>query len=293
MRRTGTVVALLLSIFFLTACTANGYSGRSESKTETKASAFEAVPLPLPAAVNDTLLMSPDFLLAGSASDPGASADPSAADPDDSLRPSSVEWGPLLKDSFRFLLLEHAYRMTQANTRAGFTGPFFQDYFNSVANIHGWRDGDKFGTNYVGHPMQGAISGDMWIAHDPHYRRTTFDLTSSRYWKSRLRATAFAAAYSLQFEIGPLSEASTGNVQQNPKATGVVDWVITPAVGLAWMVGEDAVDAKLISKWEARTDSRATRIMLRGLLNPSRSFSNILMLKAPWHRDTRPGIAQF
>jgi hypothetical protein len=213
--------------------------------------------------------------------------------PYDTWPPESVEWGPLLKDSLRFLTFEHAYRMTQPNTRQGFSGPFFEDYFQSVANIHGWHDGDPFATNSIGHPIQGAISGDIWIAHDPRYRRAVFSWSSSHYWKSRLRATAFAAAYSLQFEIGPLSEASMGNVQQAPRATGVVDWVITPTVGLGWMVAEDAVDAKLIARWESRTTNRAARIMLRGLLNPSRSMSNLMQIRPPWHRDTRPGIGQF
>jgi hypothetical protein len=251
---------------------------------------MQGMSLPLPALANDAAANSSILaLFAGeAASDPAA-----AASPDDTLHPESVEWGPLLKDSFRFLTFEHAYRMTQRNTRAGFTGPFFGDYFRSVANIHGWSDGDPFTTNYVGHPIQGAISGDIWIANDPGYRRAVFSWKSSHYWKSRVRATAFAAAYSLQFEIGPLSEASMGNVQQAPQATGVVDWVITPTVGLGWMVGEDAMDAKLIAKWERRTKSRPARILLRGLLNPSRSMANLMQMKAPWHRDTRPGITQF
>lgn len=250
----------------------------------------QGLPLPLSVAANEAVANSANLMVAvsASASDPEADASPS-----DVLQPEPVEWGPLLKDSFRFLLFEHAYRMTQRNTRAGFTGPFFGDYSRSVANIHGWSDGDPFATNYIGHPIQGAISGDIWIANDSRYRGAVFELKSSHYWKSRLRETAFSAAYSLQFEIGPLSEASMGNVQQAPQATGVVDWVITPTVGLGWMVGEDAVDAKLIAKWEARTNNRAARIVLRGLLNPSRSVSNLMQLKAPWHRDTRPGITQF
>jgi hypothetical protein len=248
------------------------------------------LPRPLPRLISENVARSLTLAIPG----PGVTSDPAAsASPNDTLQPEAVEWGPLLKDSFRFLTFEHAYRMTQRNTREGFMGPFFGDYFRSVGNIHGWGDGDPFTTNYIGHPIQGAISGNIWVSHDPRYRRAVFSWSSSHYWKSRLRATAFAAAYSLQFEIGPLSEASMGNVQQAPQATGVVDWIVTPTVGLGWMVGEDAVDAKLIAKWESRTNNRAARVMLRGVLNPSRSMSNLMQLKAPWHRDTRPGITQF
>lgn len=262
----------------------------SEDSDLPDSSELQALPSPLTLSPNDPPANSMSLTLAAS----GSEADPAlSASPNDTRQAEPVEWGPLLKDSLRFLTFEHAYRMTQRNTRAGFNGPFFEDYVRSVANIHGWRDGDPFSTNYIGHPIQGAASGNIWISHDPRYRRAVFDWKSSHYWKSRLRATAFAAAYSLQFEIGPLSEASMGNVQQAPQATGVVDWVITPTVGLGWMVGEDALDAKLIAKWESRTNSRAARILLRGLLNPSRSLSNLMQLKAPWHRDTRPGISQF
>jgi hypothetical protein len=275
---------LLAFVFVVDVAPARANSEYTESAPDPKNSA--TLVLPFPVAANNSFAKSLDIL----PPDPDPSAN---ASPNDSLKPQSVQWGPLLKDSFRFLMFEQAFRISQRNTREGYDGPFFRDYFDSVANIHGWRDGDSFTTNYVGHPMQGAISGDIWIANDPRYRDAIFVWSSNQYWKSRLRATAFAAVYSLQFEIGPISEASLGNVQRNPRATGVVDWVITPALGMVWMVGEDAVDAKFISKWEANTHNRAARIMLRGLLNPSRSMSNLMQFKAPWHRDTRHGITQF
>jgi hypothetical protein len=282
---TGPLTQTLMVMLFILLAMVPVHADSDITRPATETNDITAIPLSLSASVNGGLPASPSLLSPASG--------PAEATPTDSSEPQSIEWGPLLKDSFRFLMLEHAYRMPQRNTRAGFSGPFFQDYFNSVANIHGWGDGDKFGTNYIGHPMEGAIAGYLEVAHDPRYRRTTFDLSSKQYWTSRLRATAFAAAYSLQFEIGPISEASLGNVQQNPKATGVVDWVITPTVGLAWIVAEDAVDAKLIAKWETGTKNRAARIALRGLLNPSRSFSNLMRLQPPWHRDTRPGITHF
>ena len=61
---------------------------------------------------------------------------------------------------------------------------------------------------YVGHPMQGAVSGYLWTLNDPRYRNVVFG-RNPEYWKSRLRAGAFAWAYSEQSEIGVISEASS------------------------------------------------------------------------------------
>ncbi len=196
-------------------------------------------------------------------------------------------------DSTRFLLFQHAFRLaTEGDTRAGLFGPFFRDYKDAVLSIHGWNDGDPFFVNYIDHPMEGSVAGFLEIAHDPRYRQLEFG-NNAAYWNSRLRATAFSAAFSLQFEIGPLSEASIGNIQKVSKKTGVVDWVITPAVGLGWMMGEDLLDKYIVKRWESHTNSHVTRILLRGVLNPSRSFSNMMQGKVPWHRDTRPGVREF
>jgi hypothetical protein len=206
----------------------------------------------------------------------------------------SVEWGHLLWDSAKFLMFLHAYRLAnEKETREGLSGPFFKGYADAVASIHGWNDGDPFETNYINHPMEGGIAGFLWVAHDPRYRQAEFG-RSSEYWKSRLRAMAYAAAFSLQFEIGPISEASIGNVQDAaPGKNGVVDWVITPTVGFLWMVGEDAMDQYVIKKLEVRTTSYFKRLVIRSALNPTRSMANMMQGKPPWNRDTRPGITEY
>jgi hypothetical protein len=206
----------------------------------------------------------------------------------------SVEWGHLLWDSTKFLMFLHAYRLAnEKETREGLSGPFFKGYANAVASIHGWNDGDPFETNYINHPMEGGVAGFLWVAHDPRYRQAEFG-RSSEYWKSRLRAMAYAAAFSLQFEIGPISEASIGNVQDAaPGKAGVVDWVITPTVGFLWMIGEDAMDQYVVKRLEVRTDSHFKRLVIRSALNPTRSLANMMQGKPPWNRDTRPGIAEY
>jgi hypothetical protein len=204
-----------------------------------------------------------------------------------------VEWAGLVAASSKFLLFQHLFRLaTESDTRAGLGGPFFRDYEKSILNIHGWNDGDPFFVNYIDHPMEGSVAGFLEIAHDPRYLHVEFG-KNPEYWKSRLRAMAFSAVFSLQFEIGPVSEASIGNIQEVHSKTGVVDWVITPVVGMGWMLGEDALDKYLVQRWETGTQSHIKRILLRGILNPSRSFANMMQGKVPWHRDTRPGVSHF
>lgn len=194
-----------------------------------------------------------------------------------------VQWKSLFSQSFRLLLVEHAFRYaTEPGTRHP-GHPFFQGYVNSVGALHGWADGDPFYVNYVGHPMQGAVSGYLWARNDTRYRNVEFG-RSSDYWKSRIRAGAFAWAYSEQMEIGPISEATIGNVQAAYPQQGLVDHVVTPAIGLGWMIAEDALDRYLVRFVERRTQNRLVRVLVRGGANPSRSLANVISGQWPWAR---------
>lgn len=206
---------------------------------------------------------------------------------------SAVQWKPLLEQSAYFLTLKHGFRLaTEPGTRSGVQGPFFKNYFHSVASLRGWSDGDPGIVNYVGHPMQGAVTGFLFTQNDFRYRNVQFG-SSRAYWKSRLRATAFSWVYSTQFEIGPFSEASVGAVQSHWPQHGFVDHVVTPTFGLGWQITEDALDRFVIQKIENKFENKFVRMMARGWLNPSRSFANILRGEVPWHRDTRPGVSSY
>ncbi len=199
-------------------------------------------------------------------------------------------WKSALVDTSIFMGIEQGFRIVEdPKIRRGLRGPFFRGYFDSVANISGWSDGDRPLTNYVGHPMAGSIAGYIEVRHDPRYRQAEFGWTS-RYWKSRMRAMGFAAVYSLEFEIGPISEASIGNIQLDPRKRGVVDWVVTPTVGTAWMVSEDIADRYVIQSIERHTRNRAVIAFSRSLLNPTRSLSNLIGRRRPWQRDDRQGV---
>ena len=203
---------------------------------------------------------------------------------------TGIDWSHLAQGSFAFLAVENAFRCaTEQGTRDGFSGPFIPGYLNSAGNLHGWADGDPFLVNYVGHPMQGAVSGFIWQHNDRAYRTVEFG-ENSRYWKGKLRGAAFAYLYSVQFEIGPISEASLGNIQGLYPQQGFVDHVVTPAVGLGWTIAEDSIDRYIIRAIEAHTANPYYRLLVRGGLNPSRSMANVMSGELPWHRDDRPGV---
>lgn len=217
-------------------------------------------------------------------------ATPSTTVPSEISQPYDV--GGAVRESLFFLGIEHMFRLAfQGSTRAELKGPFFNDWFESDSHLRGWRDGDPYYINYMGHPMQGSITAFIEIQNDPRGRRLVFS-SDRNYWKSRSKAILFAALYEIQFELGPISESSLGNsglketsASKHPQS--YVDFVITPTMGAVWLLSEEAVDRYLIMRLELRTDSRVRRIILRTTLNPSRTFSNMLRLKVPWYRDSR------
>lgn len=195
------------------------------------------------------------------------------------------DWAPAINQSMRFLLLEHAVRFgLQPGTRKRLGGPFMRDYAESVTALKGWGDGDHWFINYVNHPVQGSMSSFIQIQNDRVGRKVEFG-KSREYWNSRLRALAWNTAYSMQWELGPISEASLGNVGQRKGTQGYVDLVMTPVGGFGMTIAEDALDRWLSRREDGR--GRRSIIIYRTLLNPSRSFANVMRGKWPWYRDAR------
>ena len=192
-------------------------------------------------------------------------------------------WKAATEQTLLFLSIQHGYAFTQPKTRRDLSGPFFRDYFRSVASIGKWGDGGKFFTNYVAHPMQGALLGFVWVQNDPKGKAVPFG-RSEAYWRSRAKALAWSAAWSTQFELGLVSQASIGNVGLHGKQTWV-DIVVTPTVGTAWLVAEDALERYVVRRIERRTDNPFVRIVTRMLFNPTRSSANLLRFEKPWRRD--------
>ncbi len=220
-----------------------------------------------------------------------------------------LHWRPALWQSLEFLVVEQTFRISDDSYARHLLihKPFWHDYLASANDfdMDRWGDGDNFLVNYVGHPMEGAVAGDIFLQNDPRGRTARFGRNSA-YWGSRLEAMAWAAVYSAYFEIGPfLSEAAIGNeggytyvpacglypCQEKPGVhykphtnnTGWVDYVITPVVGMGWIVAEDALEREFVDR--IAKDSPAFKYkVLRGALAPSLSFANILAGKWPWYR---------
>src|SRR5262245_1559033 len=172
-------------------------------------------------------------------------------------------------DSLKLLMVEHAIRVGfQEKTRAELGGRFWSDYRRSVRWPGQWEDSDSWWVNYIGHPIHGAAAGYIWLDHEPNSPKIFS--ASREYLTSRARAMAWSAGYSLQFEIGPLSEASIGNVGMRPETTGWVDHVITPVGAFGFLVAEDAVDRYFVQWAEQRIHNPLARIVIRFAANPDR-----------------------
>lgn len=185
--------------------------------------------------------------------------------------------------AFGFTVFQHVVRLREAKTRRELGGAFLQDWMKSVSNTgRTWHDGGKFFTNYVAHPMGGAVYAHIYRHNDLGRKR--LEIGEPGYGGMVTRAMVFSAVVSAQFELGPISEASIGNVgMRNATKMAWVDIVITPVLGTAWMVGEDVLDERLLKQMDgANTVLRNT---LRFVLNPARSGANLSRRKWPWFRD--------
>ena len=202
------------------------------------------------------------------------------------------DWKPALIQAGIFTAIQQGFRLNEEKTRDELDGPFLKDWKASLKNLRGWDDGGKFFTNYVGHPMQGAITGRIYVNNSPSARNQVFG-KSKDYWISRFKAMAWSAVWSTQFELGPISEASIGNVGQKLAGNGrskltYGDLVMTPVGGTGLLIVEDAVDKYILRGILERKLRNLVMIkLLRSFLTPMTAFANILRGRAPWWRDDR------
>jgi len=102
--------------------------------------------------------------------------------------------GTALTESFTFLVIEQAYvvhtdfRWVVSENGIPFNH-FWRDYKQSLSEWtqSGWDDGDPNWFGYIGHPIQGALTGFIQIQNDPKSQKLEFSKTKA-YWKSRLKA---------------------------------------------------------------------------------------------------------
>ena len=221
------------------------------------------------------------------------------------LKPQLFQLRSALMQSFEYLMLEHAFRVADdpslryslAHSR------FFHDWFASYKgyNLKRWSDGDNFLVNGIGHPLQGAVASRIFLQNSP--RGTAAIGRDRAYWTSRLKGMAWAAAFEVQWKVGPLSETSLGNAggwlyvpgcgdkrsclnnhkysKASTNNTGLSDWIVTPVVGTGWAVLEDTLDKYVASK-VALKHRILGGMILRTALEPSRSFAGLFMGRLPW-----------
>jgi hypothetical protein len=210
---------------------------------------------------------------------------PSGESPTD----TKFRWGPATRESLLFTGIMHSFNLgTEAGTRDALNGHWFEDYIQSVSELRGWSDGDKFMAPYVGHPIQGSIHGFVERQNDPKYRKVQWG-DGRDYYISLLRSLAYSAVWHTQWKIGPISEASIGNVMLHA-SPGFITLADTPTLGIVTMIAEDAADRYVIMGIENRTANRPLILLARSFLNPGRGFANILAFRFPWDRATRMGI---
>jgi hypothetical protein len=212
-------------------------------------------------------------------------------------KPCRVSWWRVLSQSFYFLSTQHLGNIgLDHDTRNALErGNFWGNYAYCVEHYRWsrWKDDDPFLVDYVGHPMMGAVTSSIYEQNDPKQRALMFENTQ-RYWMGRLRAMAYSAAYSAQWKVGPLSEASIGSTGLFyytrardgiwTNETGMQDFFITPIGGMAWNVGEDVIDRYILR--HVRHARRNKWVLLASsLTTPGKSAANLTRFRAPYYRD--------
>ena len=226
-------------------------------------------------------------------------------------------WGRALLESFELLAIEEAYVVHDdwrwvagANSENGVPfNHYWRDYKQSLSTwIHsGWSDGDPNMYGYVGHPIQGLAASYIYLQNDPKSAKLEFSKTKA-YWHSRLMATLWNAAYSTQWNIGPISEPTVekyGTKQRPPwnqngswpcttkncyTGMGQIDLVMTPVGGFGWLVGEDILDRYITRRVESATQNRFVIDTVRCGLDPIMIGTNLLHGKRPWYRASRDKV---
>lgn len=218
--------------------------------------------------------------------------------------PPRFHWTPALLQAGEYLLIQHVAIFYMDSSKYDLSlarwwpNPFWPRYVKSVQGLYGWDDGDPFLDNYVGHPLQGAITSYIQIQNDDRGKRLRFG-ESADYWRSRLKALAFNATYSTMFELSPIGEAGIENLGMKRRSRlcqggtercrysemAWVDLVMTPAGGFGWLLMEDALDRYVAEAVERKTQNGFLRGVTRVAVNPGRAFANLLRVKTPWYRD--------
>ncbi len=194
---------------------------------------------------------------------------------------AKIDYGGLIAQDLTFLIVRNALRLTDEDTRENLSGPFVEDWFDSVSTLWNERarfyDNGKFFTNQIAHPWAGSTAAFIFANNDSISRNAKFG-NNKEYWRAKKRQFVFTVIDTALFEIGPISESSLGNIRQ-----GWVDFILTPTLGIAWSIGEDALKAKVLDPMYPKHPKWHNFLFI--VLNPTRSGANLMAFKKPWYRD--------
>ena len=265
---------------------------------------------------SDMFALPPESYDAPSAADPARgwlvpalrSSGPAVSD-----NPYAYQWRGLIWQSVEFDVVELTFRSTSDNVLRDLVihKPFWHDWLASMQqwNMRRFSDGDDFLVDDVGHPIQGAVSAFIEIQNSPTDSRIEWN--EDGYWNSRFKAFLWATAFSTQQKVSPVGEAGIGNDggftygnqclyhcnaanfppgSKYTNNTGWTDLVITPTVGTLWVFAEDFLDKDVSDRLSAKYPDKMWPKFVRGGLNPSRSFANMLRWRVPWYRDFQEPI---
>ena len=215
------------------------------------------------------------------------------------------DWKASTVQTLEFTLVNHLFRLAMDPSLRNqlLHKPFIHDWFVSYGgyNLKRWGDGDDFMVNDVGHPLQGAVTSRIFLQNNP---RSFVPISKNRdYWVPWAQSMIWAAAWQVQWKVGPLSETSLGNAGgwmyvpdcggqrsclNNPKYpksptnnTGLTDWIVTPLVGGAWVLAEDTLERYVVAPVAREHRILGGRI-LRACLEPSRDFAALFAGTVPW-----------
>lgn len=229
--------------------------------------------------------------------------------------PNAYHWRGLIWQSIEFNVIENGFRAAAdpviRDTLAH--RPFFHDYWASMNhfNMRRWNDGDTFIVNYIGHSLHGAVASYLEIQNSPEQARLQWG--DPGYTQSRFKGFLWATVFSTHSEISPAGEAGFGNEggftygknclykcnssnfhrgDKFTNNTGWVDFIVTPTAGTVWVVTEDLIERYLTQPLVLRNPTRFWPMLVRGGLNPGRSFANMLRWQTPWYRDFEQPVTQ-
>ncbi len=197
-----------------------------------------------------------------------------------SLEKGPIAWRSLVRDSIVLLLAQHTVRLTfEESTRESLAGPFFEEWFASAGSLCCWNDGDRKTTNYLWHPLLGSTTSFVFANNHRASQETPIG-SNRHYWKAKGAQAIYSFIYEINFELGPLSEASIGNVGLQPGQMTYCDFVVTPGIGLLISIAEDAARLHIIDR--VKRSHLYWGNTLAVLLNPTRSVANVMGGKRPW-----------